>query len=79
MKVCKDYDGKFRDDQSSYLCVIKRSKENDKIEMKIHEKGVNAKLNKKSLILSSEILVDPETKQKTYALNSHSDDLPTKE
>ena len=34
---------------------------------------------KKSLILSSEILVDPETKQKTYALNSHSDDLPKKE
>lgn len=79
MKICNDYNGKFRDDQSSYLCVIKRSKSNGKIKMNIHDKGVNAKLNKKSLILSSQVITDPETNQKKYVLDSHSKDLSKKE
>lgn len=79
MEVCQDQNGKFRDDQSRYLCVIKRTKANGKIEMNIHDKGVNQKLNKKSMVLSSEIVIDPESKQKKYELNSHSKEFPKKE
>jgi len=48
------------------------------IEMNIHDKGVNQKLNKKSLVLSSEVIIDPESKQKKYVLNTHSDKLSPK-
>jgi len=78
MEVCKDYNGTFRDDQSRFLCVIRKSKANGKIDINIHDKDVNVKLNKKSLVLSSEVIVDPESKQKKYILNSHTDKLSSK-
>ena len=74
--MCREYKGRFREEDSSFLCVLGKSKQNSEyMELKIYQKGLEWGLKDKNLVLSSSIVKDSESKENQFAIEISKDSM----